>query len=72
MASLLGLLIEEVEWVWNWKKMRSLLNTLSRRCLTICYILLADGFVVWSSAVIRVEILIYQSLAQMEIDAWKK
>lgn len=37
MTSLSGLLIEEVEWVWSWKKMRLLLNTLSWRCLVICY-----------------------------------
>lgn len=63
MTSLSGLLIEEVEWVWNWKKMRLLLNTLSWRCLVICYILWADGCVVWSLAVTRAEILICPFLA---------
>lgn len=46
MATLLGLVIEEIGQVWNWKKIRSLLNALIGAA--------SYRQVFWSSAEIRV------------------
>lgn len=70
MASLLGLLIKEVEWVRNWEENEVTFEYIELEMPD--YLLYPIGRWVWSSAVTRVEILIYQSLAQMEIEAWKK